>query len=127
MIAFELEGVEIDRCVKCGGTWLDAGELAMITQLAGVEPGGVTHSLERAKLGRRGKKVCPRCGRRLRLVVVAPEGDGQSVELDRCPAGHGLWLDKGEMETAIALFEEATDAEESTVARFFADMFKHEL
>ncbi len=33
MVAFELEGVEIDRCLACEGTWLDAGELELIVEL----------------------------------------------------------------------------------------------
>ena len=31
LVAFELDGVEIDRCVDCGGVWLDAGELESLT------------------------------------------------------------------------------------------------
>ena len=31
-----LQGVQIDRCFSCNGTWLDEGELE---QLAGQEPG----------------------------------------------------------------------------------------
>ncbi len=29
--ALELHGVEIDRCPKCGGVWLDPGELELLT------------------------------------------------------------------------------------------------
>ena len=36
MVVFELEGIEIDHCVSCGGTWLDAGELVSITEAAGM-------------------------------------------------------------------------------------------
>jgi len=25
LVVFELDGVEIDRCLRCGGTWLDDG------------------------------------------------------------------------------------------------------
>ncbi|MCH2376546.1 MAG: zf-TFIIB domain-containing protein, partial [Planctomycetes bacterium] len=35
LVAFELEGIEIDHCVECKGTWLDAGELQMFLELAG--------------------------------------------------------------------------------------------
>ena len=30
MITLELDDVEIDHCVGCGGIWLDAGELEML-------------------------------------------------------------------------------------------------
>ena len=35
LVAFELDGIEIDRCVDCGGVWLDAGELELIAGRAG--------------------------------------------------------------------------------------------
>ena len=41
MVAFELEGVEIDRCVGCEGTWLDAGELEVIAETAGASRGAL--------------------------------------------------------------------------------------
>ena len=30
MLVLELDTVEIDHCARCGGTWLDAGELERI-------------------------------------------------------------------------------------------------
>jgi hypothetical protein len=35
---------------------------------------------------------CPRCGE------VLAEADQSGVLVDQCPAGHGLWLDQGELE-----------------------------
>ena len=46
MIVFGLEGVEVDRCLDCGGTWLDAGELDQLGILAGMKPGRLTEALE---------------------------------------------------------------------------------
>ena len=115
-MAFELQGVEIDRCVLCGGTWLDAGELEQIAEMGGVEPGRFALALGRARAGKRGRRRCPRCRRRMRLVTVG-EGSG-GVELDRCPRGHGLWLDRGEMVAVIRLFRHG---EEGAVARFFGE------
>jgi Zn-finger nucleic acid-binding protein len=117
MVAFELEGVEIDRCVACHGTWLDHGELQLIARLAGVEPGGLTKALIEAKSPRRGRRRCPRCLRRLEVVDV---GDPAPLEIDRCPGGCGLWFDDGEMEQFIARFDAG---EPGAVARFFADWF----
>lgn len=56
MVAFELEGVEVDRCVVCGGTWLDAGELEMIAGLSGVEVDGLVRALADAKSARGGRR-----------------------------------------------------------------------
>lgn len=35
---------------------------------------------------------CPRCGAPLDMV------DHLGVTIDQCPAGHGMWLDQGELE-----------------------------
>ena len=112
MVSFELDGVEIDRCLECGGTWLDAGELEMIAEAAGVAPGKLTEALDDRAGARHGKRPCVRCGARLRIVTVS------GVELDHCPRGHGLWLDRDEEKQVIASF---ADGEEGAVARFFGE------
>lgn len=117
MVAFELDGVELDRCVACHGTWLDNGELQLIAQQAGAGPGGLTRALVRAKGVRRGRRRCPRCQRRLDVVDV---GEASPLAIDRCPGGCGLWFDDGEMQQFIARFDEG---ESGAVARFFADWF----
>ncbi len=117
MVAFELEGVEIDRCVECGGTWLDAGELEIIAETAGAVRGALFEVMQNAKGQRHGRRRCPRCFRKLRVITM---GTGKTVEIDRCPEGDGLWFDRGEMEAFIKSFDEG---EEGAVARFFADFY----
>jgi hypothetical protein len=117
MVAFELAGVEIDRCVSCRGTWLDGGELQLIGDLAGVSPGALTAALIEARTVWGKRRRCPRCVRRLESVDA---GSVAPVEIDRCPGGCGLWFDDGEMEQLIARFDEG---EPGAVARFFADWF----
>jgi Zn-finger nucleic acid-binding protein len=115
MVAFELDGVEIDRCAVCHGTWLDHGELQLIARLAGVEPGGLTRALNEARGLRGGRRRCPRCVRRLDVVGI---GQPSPLKIDRCPGGCGLWLDDGEMQQLIARFH---DGEPGAVARFFSE------
>ena len=117
MVAFELEGVEIDRCVECGGTWLDAGELEIIAEAAGAARGALFEAMKNAKGQRHDRRRCPRCSRKLRVINM---GTGKAVEIDRCPGGDGLWFDRGEMKTFVVSFEEG---EEGAVARFFADFY----
>lgn len=121
MVSFEFEGIEIDRCLECGGTWLDAGELELLTELAGVKPGGVSRALQEAEAVRRGRRRCPRCRKRLQVIEV---GEDRHVELDRCPRGDGLWLDRGETEAVVLSF---TEGEEGAVARFLAELYRSDL
>ena len=121
MIAFELEGIEIDRCVRCGGTWLDAGELEQIAELAEVPAGPLSDALQRSDEGKRSRRRCPRCGRKLYTVAV---GRDAVVEIDRCPRGHGLWFDAGEMKALVQGF---AGGEAGVVADFFKNLFRHEL
>jgi Zn-finger nucleic acid-binding protein len=149
LVAFELEGVEIDRCVECGGTWLDAGEIERISAMSRADPGPLSQSLARAASGAKSKRECPRCARALRSARIRAESGGKPgaesaarpraasgdkpgagpetgacVEIDRCPAGHGYWFDPGEMRQLIQMFDQG---EEGAVARFFQDMFGAEL
>lgn len=121
LVAFELEGIEIDRCVTCGGTWLDAGELATITELSGAAPGRMREALAAAKGRKAEKRRCPRCRAKLRVITI---GEEEPIELDRCPRGHGLWLDRGEIRAVIKSFGEG---EEGAVARFFSDLLQNDL
>ena len=110
LITFELEGVEIDRCLKCRGTWLDSGEFEM---MAGGDRGRISEALYKARGERHGGRTCVRCRKKLEVVHV------NGVELDRCPRGHGLWFDASELETLIASCKEG---EEGKVARFRGDL-----
>ena len=121
LIAYELEGIEIDRCVVCGGTWLDTGELELIAERAGAEPGGLSDAIENAKPVAHEKRRCPRCGKKLETIIL---DKGEKIELERCPLGHGLWLDKGELTTVVRSFGEG---EEGAVARFFEDLYRYEI
>ena len=57
----------------------------------------------------------------MRLISV---GTAPAVELDRCPVGHGLWLDAGELVTLVRGFGGSADA---VVADFLGDLFRHQL
>jgi len=120
MVAYEWEGVEIDHCAFCGGTWLDAGEMEMILELAGLSPDGVEEALARATDRQRTRRRCPRCPLKLREIAI---NEPDPVILDRCPRGHGLWFDEGEMENVIRT---NTEGDEAVVARFLGDLFGYE-
>jgi Zn-finger nucleic acid-binding protein len=120
-ITFEFEGIEVDRCLSCGGTWLDAGELEMILDRGNLSGGPLLETLEKAKGEKSPGRCCPRCERPLRKVTVPLE---PPLELDRCARGHGLWFDAGELKTLVGSFD---SGEEGLVARFFAGLFRNEI
>ncbi len=70
---------------------------------------------------RPGERRCPRCRRRMRGVTV---GAGPAIELDRCPVGHGLWLDAGELAAVVRSFG---GGDGDGVAKFLGELFRHEL
>jgi Zn-finger nucleic acid-binding protein len=125
LVAGEMEGLEIDYCAACGGTWLDAGELEQIAERAGAAPDALSRALASAGRPRLNERRCPRCAKPLREVAVEkPEGVGPAVRIDRCPRGDGLWFDRGELKTLVARFDEG---ESGAVARFIGELFRHDL
>ncbi len=118
MLSFEFEGIEIDQCPRCRGTWLDTGELQLLAEAASVPPGPLSKALASRKGEKRGNRRCVRCDARLRVVPV------NGVELDRCPRGCGLWFDAGEVPKLVASFAEG---EAGAVARHFGNLFKSTL
>ena len=120
MIVFERGGVQVDSCLGCGGTWLDAGELELIFERAGMTPEETARVLQPRKSGTRGQRPCPRCGKKMRVERVGGE---HAVEIDRCPRGHGIWLDRGEMRALVASSEGRAAR---AVAQFLAEMYRAE-
>jgi Zn-finger nucleic acid-binding protein len=121
MISLEFQGVEIDRCLECRGTWLDAGELELLTELAGVDPAELSRALAETATLMKSDRRCPRCRRRLQVIEAGRE---TKVEIDRCPIGDGLWLDRGEMETVVHSFSKGVGG---AVAGFFAELYRSDL
>lgn len=134
MVAFELFGVEIDSCMRCGGLWLDAGEIEMICQLAKVGSGPLNAGLRSAAVVKSGRKrPCPRCRKKMVLIEIPTARDGaeagepqETLILDRCPLGQGFWFDRGELAQALKRFNSAHE-ETAAIAAFLGNMFGHKL
>jgi len=100
------EGVEIDTCQSCGGTWLDWGELTPIIRTYDKK---FSFEERLQHLRQRGADRapnlvlhCPKCSARLQRFQYAVSS---GVFLDRCPE-HGLWLDPGELDKIQIVMEE---------------------
>ncbi len=86
MQQFHAHGVELDRCLKCGGVWFDGGELEDVLR----------RKLKVRPLGQAERK-CVACRATMDLVELH---DG--VEVERCRTCHGVFLDAGELEALAA-------------------------
>lgn len=95
------EGLEVDLCPSCGGLWLDRGEITRAARLPEAELARL-----RALLAAGGDPPptptenvvpCPACDGCLSEVVLG------SVHVDYCDACHGIFLDRGELEEALAV------------------------
>lgn len=113
LVTFALDGIETDHCVACGGTWLDAGELEEIADRSG-GLARLKEALKSAGESKHGKRKCVRCGATMTALGL------QAIEFDRCPYGHGVWFDKGELVDIV----KTTDG---AVAGFLKELFKAEL
>ncbi len=120
LIIIEWEGIEIDYCLSCGGTWLDEGELEMMTALENAEPGELTDALYQKKSQKRSEFPCPRCRKKMDQIQVGEP----PIVLERCHHGHGLWFDEGEVTEIIQHFH---DDEEKRVAQFFSRLYQNRL
>jgi len=117
MIVLEIDQVEVDHCVACGGTWLDAGELELLLEgavhrdemLAGLSPGG--------RATREAARKCPICGKRMKKVECGIE---RRVLLDKCARGDGIWFDRGELREVI---DQGGFPGENRIHRLLNDVF----
>jgi Zn-finger nucleic acid-binding protein len=98
MFVAEYDQVEVDCCAQCQGVWLDAGELELLFGDAGQGAAflsrGSPHGVASEK-----RRRCPICRRKMEKAVTQGE---HPVQYDRCARGHGIWLDKGELEQILA-------------------------
>lgn len=98
MLVVEYDGVELDHCAACEGTWFDQGELDLLLFDEGdpasehVRP--ETIAALPAAASDEAARRCPLCRKAMRKVNIGLQG---RVLIDVCPRGHGLWFDRGEL------------------------------
>jgi len=117
MVVLELDQVEIDYCLDCGGIWLDAGELEALLENH-EEAERVLKETAAAGQVKKGRRKCPICDKRMEIVTTDTK---ETVQIDRCRKNHGLWFDRGELEEVIRSFKEGKNEK---VIRLLQDMFK---
>jgi hypothetical protein len=113
------EDFEVDYCESCGGVWLDAGELETLTR--DDERLAEILGKDAASPSREPSLRCPICRRRMKKYIAQTT---PPILYDMCPAGEGIWLDRGELEAVL----HATDNENLTpLAQRLLDLLGHTL
>jgi len=105
LIAEIYEQVEIDKCDKCAGSWLDLGEMVKIIEKQESE---FSHELIEGTLKSafsglpeeeiESSKNCPHCQKTMQPVNYSYSS---GIILDRC-SEHGVWLEHEEIEKVQA-------------------------
>ena len=105
--------IEVDLCPKCGGLWLDYGEVAKLAVLPEAEITPLKELLKGAggppPVPSDTKLPCPVCPGQLKEVVLG------SIHVDYCTKCKGLFLDKGELEAAIVAVKPKAQAAASKI------------
>lgn len=118
LVVLELQQVEIDYCLECGGIWLDTGELGL---LLGEERAvrDLLAPFAGKSSSKPGKRKCPICSERMQAVTTSEP----SVEVDLCEQGHGIWFDRGELHQIVRIIGGDGGTK---VAKLLDDMFRAE-
>ena len=99
LVVLELDQIEIDHCLNCGGIWLDAGELELLLETE-EERERFVNLLNEDDSVKEKKYPCPICNKKMGKTFVSVD---KKILIDKCKRNHGLWLDKGELEAVIEL------------------------
>ncbi len=117
----EYQGVEVDHCGICHGTWLDGGELSLIAGDPGIGQ-CVESVLADQDPMERSPMRCPRCRRRLERVCVTT--DSEDIVYERCPTGCGLFFKKGQLNSVGRV---VGGAQGESVQQFIHQLFGYEM
>jgi hypothetical protein len=120
MVVLELERIEIDYCISCGGIWLDAGELELLLETEQERTRLLNLLIEDSSVKEK-SYPCPICSRKMKKVFV---GDERKILIDKCKKNHGLWLDKGELKSVIELGSQNRD---SKIIHLLTEMFESKI
>lgn len=92
-VLVDMRHVVVDHCPRCRSCWFDPGELGLITGEARDIPAlGAPH--------RKGKYRCPVCDLAMWESVYRKPFN---LLVDRCPDGHGVYLEQSELERALKM------------------------
>lgn len=83
-------------CAKCEGGWVSESSLKKRLEAVTVDNTQLPNFDGFAKTGKQ-KYECPACNAALDVVLVSEAG----IEVERCPAAHGIWFDANELQAVL--------------------------
>lgn len=106
MMVVEHKQIELDYCMECSGVWLDSGELELLTAVLNAEGANLSLSELVTRPAGQGKRRCPVCHNKMNKIWLGKRaeglmGKGPEALIDRCPLGHGMWFDSGELQKVL--------------------------
>jgi Zn-dependent protease with chaperone function/Zn-finger nucleic acid-binding protein len=90
------QGVEVDYCHRCGGIWLDRGEIFHFSRHRKELAKALKTALQQARTTQR---KCPKTGKPMQEIPLLA---GELI-IDYCPSTGGMWFDKGELKKILTL------------------------
>ena len=110
MTRFTVFDTDLEQCPTCHGIWFDAGELDRLKTRMNddVRWKEIDLAAYAARTQFKPTKLaCPACGRALCDLRF----DDTRIQLEFCPACHGVWLDKGKLERILHHLRRKADRE----------------
>ena len=99
-----IEDIEVDVCPACGGLWLDHGEAERISRKMHSEVDRLRRLLSvqvrPPSVPSEVQKACPACTSAVNEVMMG------AIHIDYCSRCKGVFLDRGELDAAIAAVTE---------------------
>ncbi len=120
MIVLELNEVEIDHCISCGGIWLDAGELELLLEDS-ISKDKLLTSFEVERNTKEKNRRCPICLKKMEKILC---GTDKKILIDKCRKNDGIWFDAGELNEVI---EMGSFDKDNKVLNLLKDMFYKEV
>lgn len=122
MMVVEHRRIELDYCHKCHGVWLDTGELELLISVLQAEGANLhpNELLTPEKAEIKDRRRCPICGQKMEKVRTGRE---HKVLIDRCPIGHGLWFDAGELQRVLRDMQPPGTPAAQDVVSFLGEAF----
>lgn len=100
----QIASTDVHECPLCGGLWFEKDELRRVKDHTDPDLNWLDFDLwsdhEAFEVDWSDRK-CPVCGMRMAAITYA----NTDVTVDYCTNGHGVWLDRGELQAIIGALE----------------------